>query len=282
MNGLYALKASWTKAMIIVCILSLLSFGLSALDSAYRNVFSIARMTSDGLINTDYRSFIIEAVFSIITFLVMAPLTLGMLEWFWNLSGGKKTGVGDIFAWYGSGRLYGKSLLLCLSIGVRSLLWGVLTCGLPTVMIGAARYYSNGINLQQSNLSATDVQHLLIAGILSIFGVLLLFGGILLFLYITSKYIVAFFLIVEDNGRKVSSVIRDSIKYTSKFKWEITKFVLSYIGWAFTCIALLPVLFVVPYFCSSISIFAKHIIYSQRPKENKDDTIRFDAPESPK
>jgi uncharacterized membrane protein len=154
-----------------------------------------------------------------------------------------------------------------------------LTCGVPAAMFVAANYYAQGINLRQSNLSATDVQKLLLVGILSIFGGLLLIGGILLFIYVTSKYIAAYFLMVEDNSRRVRDVIRDSIKYSRNFKWEITKFVLSYAGWALACIALFPILYVVPYFYSSLSIFVKHIIYSQRPKENNADTIQFTAQE---
>lgn len=281
-NGLYVLNGSWLKAMLIFLIVSLLSFGLSELDNAYRSVFNISKMTSDGILNVDIRSFAVEAVFTVITFLIMSPLVLGTLEWYWNLSSGKKMGVGDIFAWYGSGRLYGKSLLLSLNIGVRSLLWGILTCGLPTAIIMAAEYYSGGISLLKSNLSATDVQKLLIVGILMIFGGLLLIGGILLFIYITSKYIAAYYLMVEDNTRKVSEVVLDSIKYSRSYKWEITKFMLSYVGWAFTCIALFPLLYVVPYFCSSLTVFVKHIIYSQRPKADNSDTIRFDATDSVK
>lgn len=282
MNGLYVLNGSWLKAMLIFVIVALLSFGLSALDNAYRNVFDIPMMTSDGLINTDIRSFAIEAVFTVITFFIMSPLVLGMLEWYWNLSSGKKTGVGDIFGWYGSGRLYAKSLLLSLDVGVRCLLWGLLTCGIPAALLMAAEYYSGGVNLLKSNLSAQDVQRLLIVGILTIFGGLLLIGGILLFIYLTSKYIAAYFLMVEDNTRKVSEVVRDSIKYSRTYKWEITKFILSYIGWAITCIALFPLLYVVPYFCSSLTIFIKHIIYSQRSKLDNADTIRFDATNSVK
>ena len=282
LSGVHALKGSWIKAMLIFCVLSLLSFGLSSLDDAYRNVFGISRLTANGFLNVDVRSLIVQAVFTIITFFVMAPLVLGMLEWFWNLTGGTKTGVGDIFEWYGSGRLYAKSLILGLNVGVRCLLWGVLTCGIPLLMIGAANFYSSGVDLSKTNLSATDVQNLLIVGLLMIFGVLILLGGILLFIFITSKYIVAYFLIVEDNSRKVSTVICDSIKYSRKFKWEFTKFILSFTGWFFTCIAILPFLYVIPYFCSSLSVFVKHIIYSQRPRETVTDTIQFNAPEPSK
>jgi uncharacterized membrane protein len=265
------------KAIVIFLILSLLSFGISGLDDAYRSVFNIAKFTSDRLINADINAVIVQIVFSALAFLILSPLLLGMLEWYWNLTGGKKTGVGDIFAWYGSGKLYGKSLLLGINIGIRTLLWGILTCGVPAVLIAAASYYNNGINFEQSNLSAIEVQKLLIAGILFMLGGLLMLGGILLLIFITSKYITAMFLIVEDNSRKVSEVIKDSIKYTRKFRWEITKFILSYTGWFITCIFLVPSLYVVPYFCSSLSVFEKHIIYSQRQNKKDDDTIQFSA-----
>lgn len=276
LNGLYALKGSWFKAMVIFCILALLSFGLSELDDAYRNVFNVVLVLPDGSVNTGLRSLIIEAVFSVISFVVMFPLVLGMLEWYWSLTdgSGNKKGVGDIFGWYGSGRLYLKSLLLGLDIGVRSLLWGLLTCGLPLVLLGAAHYYSAGIDLN-ANLSGAEVQNVLIAGILVIFGFLLLIGGALLFLYLASRYVLACFLMVEDNSRGVNEVVRDSIKYTRSYRWEITKFQLSYLGWAILCIAVIPLLYVVPYYTSSLSMLAKHMIYSQRPKQ--DDTVRFDA-----
>lgn len=282
LNGLYVLRGSWIKAIIIFLILALLSFGISGINQAYRTVFNIPQNLPDGSINCDVRSFIVQAVFTLITLFVMVPLALGMLEWFWNLTDGKKMDVGGVFAWYGSGRLYGKSLLLGFDIGIRSLFWGILTCGAPLAMLIGANYYyyASGINHKQENLSAIDVQKLFIVGILLIFGILLLLGGILLYIFITSRYIIAPFLMVEDNSRKVSAVVKDSIKYSRKYRWEFTKFILSFVGWAFVCIAVLPLLYVVPYFCSSLSIFSKHIIYAQRPQQKNGDTIQFSAPGS--
>jgi uncharacterized membrane protein len=259
--------------MISLGIIMLLSFGISKLDDAYRLVFNIPILTTDNYLNTNIASFIIETVFTVISFFVLVPLILGMLEWYWNLTGGKHTGVGDVFAWYGSLRLYTKSLLLNLDIFVRCLLWGLLTCGVPTAMIVFASYYSKGIS-QGTNITAAQMQKLLISGIMIIFGSVLLLGAVLLFLYIISRYILAYFFMTEDNTRKVRDVMKESIKYSRKYRWELTKFLLSYICWAIFCIAILPILFVVPYFCSSTAILAKHIIYSQRPHENGDDIIK--------
>jgi uncharacterized membrane protein len=254
-----------------------LSVGINGLGSAYRSVFNIPEYTKAGNINLDVRSFIVEFAFAVLTYFIMMPLLLGMLEWYWNLTDGKKTNVGDIFAWYGSGRLYGKSLLFGLNVGVRTLLWGILTCGLPYVMIYAGYYYASGIDIYRTGVSEGEAQRFVIYALLMLLGILLLLGGLLLFVYIFSRYIPAFFMMAEDNERKVRDVVKQSIAYSRPYRWEYTKFALSYIGWFLLCIAMLPLIFVVPYFFSALSIFTKHIIYSQRSKENNGDTIQFDT-----
>lgn len=265
LNGLYALRGSWIKAILGLLIIALLDLGLTELDSAYRGLLSIPLMGADGLLNSDLRSFFIELVFTVLSFLIMAPLSLGLLEWYWNLTGGKPSGVGDIFAWYGSLRMYAKSLLLNLVVFVRSFLWQVLTLGAPIAMLAAAEYFSNGLTLSGS-LSAEQTQRLLLAAILFLFGCLLLLGGVILLIYIMSRYLLAYFLVVEDSTRSVRAAVRDSIALSRPYRWEITKFVLSYIGWFISCMALLPILYVAPYFLSALSVFSKHIIYSQRVK----------------
>jgi Protein of unknown function (DUF975). len=273
-GGLKALRGAWIKSILIFVILVLLSVGMDGFEEIYRSTFNIPYYDKNGFLNMDIRSFWIELIFAVVSLLIVIPILLGVLEWFWNLSEGKKTDIGDVFAWYGEGRLYIKSILFGLNVGVRQLLWGVLTCGLPIVMLIAANYYASGIRLSGSTLSAAEMQKVLFAGLLSLFGVMLLICGLLLFVYITSRYIPAYFLMVEDNTRKGSQAIRDSIRYSRGFRWEYTKFVFSYVGWGLLCIAIFPALFVVPYFLSSLSLFTKHIIYSQRPSLG--DTVQFE------
>lgn len=265
-NGLISLKGSWVKSMIALGIVFLLGFGITKIDDAYRKVFNIPRFTADNVLNTDVKSFAVQIVFMVVSFFVLVPLVLGMLEWYWNLTGGKKTGVGDIFAWYGSSRLYTKSILLNIAICIRVILWWILICGLPTVMIFVARYYSKGISIKSTNLSLPEIQSLLISSLLLLFGVTLFIAGTILFIFVVSRYMLAYFFAVEDSTRKVSDMIHDSILYSHGYRWEITKFILSYFGWFITCVLLLPIIYVAPYFLSSTTILSKHIIYSQRAK----------------
>lgn len=265
-NGLISLKGSWIKSIIALGIVFLLGYGITKIDDAYRKVFNIPRFMADNALNTDIKSVMVQVVFAAVSFFVLVPLILGVLEWYWNLTGGSKTGVGDIFAWYGSLRLYAKSILLNIDICIRVLLWWILICGLPTVMIFFARYYSRGININSTNLSIPAIQSLLISSLLLLFGVMFFIAGTVLFIFVVSKYMLAYFFAVEDSTRKISDIIRDSITYSHDYRWELTKFILSYVGWFITCILILPILYVGPYFLSSTTILSKHIIYSQRAK----------------
>lgn len=273
-GGLKALSGAWVKSVMIFVILALLDVGLNGFEQIYRSTFNIPYYTKDNFINVDIRSFIIKLVFAVVSLLVTVPILLGVLEWFWNLTEGKKTDVGDVFAWYGEGRLYLKSVLFGLNVGIRMLLWGVLTCGVPFAMLIAGNYYASRVHPYGTALLATDVQRILIAALLYLFGFLLLVGGFLLFVFIVSRYIPALYLLIEDKTRKPSQVIRDSIKYSRSFRWEYTKFIASFIGWGIFCIFIFPALFAAPYFLSSLSLFTKHVIYSQRPGLN--DTVQFE------
>lgn len=275
-NGLKALKGSWIKAIIIMLIIGLLYFGVSKLEDAYRNILGIQDISDSGLPNITPLSLLISLCFTAILFLIMSPLILGMTEWYWNMTNGEPSEIGDIFGWYGSLKLYGKSLLLRINVGVRKLLWGLITCGIPAAIVAAGEYYLLKVNTNSRTLSGTDMQNLLFGGILAFFGATLMLGGIFLYVYIISRYILANFLLVEDNSRKIGNVVRDSIKYTKTYRWELTKFVLSFAGWFISCIAILPALYVIPYFSSSITVYSKHIIYEKRHIYEKIDADRDD------
>lgn len=264
-SGLKALNGSWFKAFAIVLIIGLLNFGISKLEDAYRNVFAIPQLNDNGMINLSIYSFAISIVFTLIAFLVITPLMLGMTEWFWRLTAGEKPEVGDIFAWFGSAKLYVKSIILRINVGVRALLWFLLTCSIPLALIIAAGYYVKDIDVTKiTTFSMTDIQNLFISGVLMLLGIMLLICGLILFLFLISRYFLAAFLVVEDGERKISDAVRMSIKFTKSYRWEITKFLLSFTGWFITCVAIIPYFYVVPYFYSSFAIFSKHIIYEQR------------------
>ena len=272
-NGRAILKDNWPKAIAIFMILTTMVVGISVLENRYRQAFGIPQEDSQGLLAMNPPSLIISAVFSVLMVLFTQPLSMGQKEWYWRLSGNQEVYVGDVFGWFGSLRLYFKSLWLWLNIYVRYLLWAVAICAVPYAMVFGSVY----------GLLRHSTQPVLLAAgvLLMIFGLLLLIAAIFLLLYVVMRYMLASYLMVEDNTRKVGGVIRDSVRYSRSYRGEMFRFFLSFIPWAVLCILIVPLFYVVPYFNASLSVFARHLIFAQRANEKQDPGAPSQGPDRP-
>ena len=281
-NARLILKNNWSKAIMILLIINLLAIAISALEYAYSNAFQIKSVYDfqnlSVTLNEVYISTGVTFVFTILTLLLTTPLKLGQAEWYWKLTERKPQGVEGIFEWFGSLRLYAKSLWLNIYIGIRALPWVLLTIGIPLSIIYGSLYVFT------SNPKNTQID--LLCSLLMILGFGLLICGIILYFFIMTRYFLANYLLVEDNKRKVTECVRNSIKYSKGKRSEIFIFQLSFIAWGFLCIVGIFILvgtplllFVMPYYYSSCAVYAKYIIFSARAPQDgiiSDNTIKFD------
>lgn len=263
------LTGYWMKAMVILLLILLILFGLGALENGYRLALSVPMLDNSGNLNTKPVSLLISLAFTVLTLLFLPPLIMGQTEWFWSLSEHKEPKVGDIFGWFGSLKLYLKSVWLMLNLFVRYLLWSVLLCCIPVGLIEAGTYYGEYFGGPSGSSPAISVT--VVESLLTMTGLVLLIGALFCLLFILMRYFPAVFLLAEDNTRKVREVIRSSVRYSRGYRWETTKFLLSFILWLLTCYFIIPVFYVGPYLFASSTIFAKHIIYTQRAKEREND-----------
>jgi len=258
-NGLLLLRGRWLKAMAVLLLILLLMLGFSALNLAFRTAAGEPFLYSDGSINLSLRSVLVEVAFTVITLFFIPPLITGQAEWYWSLTDAQPKGVGEVFGWFGSLRLYFKSVGVALNIFIRSLLWAVLICGVPVGMIIADYIYfppSDVLNNQT-----------LVFGLIFYFALFLLLGALFLLGYVMTRYFLTVFLLVEDNKRSVREIVRTSLNYSKGQRWELMKFFLSYILWFIQLYFVLPAFFVLPYFNSASTVFAKHLIYTRRALE---------------
>ncbi|MDR3645539.1 MAG: hypothetical protein P4M02_10740 [Clostridia bacterium] len=293
LNARLILKKKWFKAWALILIIYFLCLGVSALEIGFCNAIGIKEQTATLDMSTvnfkaiakAYMTYFhqvinilpVNAVFSAITFLLVAPLLAGMIEWYWRLTDNKPQGIGDIFAWFGSFRLYIKSLWLFLNLLLRMLPWALLTFFLPLCSMLYGFYIYGESSTLQTMIS------LLFIGL----GELLLIGGAFLFAYIFSRYFLAVFIFSEDSTRKVNECVKESVRISRKIRGEIFKFNLSFLGWfillflasyALDVLSILPALFVVPYFLASCAVFSKYLIFADRVKGKPDqtqDTMEF-------
>lgn len=262
-NGMLSLRRKWLKAMAIMLLITVLILGFGSLEMAYRAACGVPVLNDNGSYNISPASLIIEAVFTLLVLLFIPPLITGQTEWYWHLTEGEGKGIGEVFGWFGSLRLYFRSVLLALNLFVRFALWFVATCAVPVGLMVAVYYY---FPPKLDTIGVYDSTTLMF-GFLMFFCILLLLCCVFLLCFIMMRYFLAVFLLVEDDSRKIRETVRLSVQYSRRLRWEMLKFQLSFLPWLIFCYFVLPALFVLPYYFASSAVFAKHIIYSQRARE---------------
>lgn len=283
LNGLMSMKGYWIKSIVVFLILALLSFGISQLELAFRNILNVPLLAPNGYPNYSAASILIEVIATLVEIIIMSPLIIGTFEWFYNINSGIGAKIGDLFVWFGSGKMFLKSMCLSLNIFIRAFLWGILLFSLPTFLSIYGMVNLEKLGTDFSSLSVTQTQTLVLSSLATFFSFFLFLGFLLLYLLIVSKYIPAFYLFIEDKNIKTTQAVKTSIRYTKGKRWEYTKFIFSFIGWFISCVLILPIIYVFPYFFSSLTVFSKSLIYSARNKENttsndgNDMTKKFDA-----
>lgn len=257
LNGRKILSGNWPRALLITLLWMLLSSGVILLEESVRKVTNIPQMIGSGaysLPNTSILSLVVSGIFTVVLFFFMTPLQIGQAEWYWHLVDRKETPIGDVFGWYGSLKLYGKSLMLQIHILWRMLLWGIAVFAAPAALLV---FYEWGLHEADT----------LFADIIFGLGILLLVCASVIWIFLYMRYFLAPYLLVEDSTRKTNACVRTAARYSKGFYWEIVKFQLSFILWWLLCYLILPLFYVMPYYHASAAVFSRHIIYTQGAKE---------------
>ncbi|HCC00067.1 MAG TPA: hypothetical protein DEP42_02405 [Ruminococcaceae bacterium] len=261
LQGRRMLTGKWRHAILITFLFVLLVLGVSLLEKALRTSLHIPQLDSHMLLNMDPRSALISGVFCVVTFLVITPLTTGQTEWYWHLAQNKERPIGDVLGWFGSLRLYGKSILLGLQIIWRMALWGLAVYAAPIVLMLIDEFILGYESLPSAILYLVAM-------------VLILVGSVFL-TFIAMRYFLAVYLLVEKASRKTTDCVKASVRYSRSFRWEIFKFQWSFIFWWLLCYLFIPIFYVYPYYSISSVELARHVLATKRTKriEGEDGVI---------
>ncbi|MFT9078258.1 DUF975 family protein [Ethanoligenens sp.] len=272
LNGRRMLTGNWMRAIIITFLLLLLLGGVTLLEQSVRKVVNVPETVGSGVdtfVNTSPVSMLISGIFVVVLFLFTAPLKNGQAEWYWKLVDRKETPIGDVFGWYGSFRLYGKSILLGLHILWRMVLWAIPVYAAPGALL----------TIYALLLGGADT---LLANLLLVLGLVLFVFASLVIVAVSLRYFPARYLLVEDSKRTANDCVRTAARYSKGFRWEIIKFQLSFLLWWLLCYLIFPAFYVMPYYNASSAVFARHIIFTQRAKERQHSPAQSaDTPSAP-
>lgn len=267
-NAKRALSGQWSPAIAIVLLIA----GVGLLFSLFEMVCTIAldlpgfmdildtpQVFFDDVMGQSGAVFGISTLTLLLSYVILTPLKLGELSWYYEAGKHQQEGIASIFEYFGSVKLFLRSVLLNLAIGVRVALVGIL------LMLPASLCFAAGTFLWQSD---TDpLEKMLILGIY-LGGSVLLAVGLLLTLIYQKRYFVAPYLVASQHEMSIGKALKASIIATKGRQCSLVLFDLSFIGWYLLSLLVLPLLFVRPYLGVSRALYARYLIerlYTKAP-----------------
>ncbi len=220
------LTNNYGKGVLIILIISIINFIINFVDGLAFNLcgYDLIRLSED-IYNysqelfTSPIPFIISFVGFIIKMLLIVPIMIGTLNFYLNITDKENVSVSDIFNPYES-KLFGKSILMWLNLGIKRLFISLLFVAIPIAVISVGVF----ISLQAD-------MHPLFAPMLIIVGSLVLLVALFLIELFMQRYALAPILICNKYSYGVHKAVKTSTNYMKHHKGELIGFKLSYIGY---------------------------------------------------
>lgn len=269
-NSKLALRGSWGRAIIILLIVMGVSTLVTVITQTAISIFTVNPMLDNPVtgksstfmeLAQDFRfsaaEWVILGVSSILSLLLVAPLSLGATRWYYSLVHGKSLPITEMFYYLETGKAYFRAVFYEINISVRSMIWMILFYISPSAVLGISIFFLSG---------STELSR---AGLMTATGGIFLSAALYILATIfyaacVCRYALTPYLIAEDAELTVRKAIKLSIKYTKGFRFSILWFGLSYIGWFLLMVFFFPVLYVVPYCSTGIAMYSRFIIEKNR------------------
>ncbi|MBQ3562471.1 MAG: hypothetical protein IJA13_02875, partial [Clostridia bacterium] len=196
--------------------------------------------------------FIFITITVIFAQLFAMPLLYGTLRWFWFTSSDANVPVSEIFCYFSSGKEYLRALSLSFRIFIRSSAV-LFFCFLPSLIVIAISSPTT-YDMLNAPMPYWASSVWAIGNTFTILGLATSF-------VILIRYFAAPILMINDPSISPNEALDLSVIITKNANGKTSAFVLSFIGWALlSVIFYLPLLFAVPYFLASYSVFCRFLI----------------------
>lgn len=257
-----ALRGNWGRAIVVTSIFAVLVLILTGLQQYAADIL-VGSLAYPGVAFNDIPYLVMETetlllfAFAMLTILLVFPMEMGMLRWFYRLVHSEDPSVGEAFTFFDGIRKYIKSIGLYINITVRAILWAVPFYTIPSVVMWLSIQLVNGRLFLIGGNPRANASFGTMGMILS----LLLFTlSTLLFVIFMNRYTLAIYFYFDDMETSVITAIKNSVKYSKGYRLSLFRFQLSFIGWLLLCLLIFPALYLIPYYNTSMSIFARYII----------------------
>ena len=253
-NAKTSLENKWSGAISIGSII------LSVL-SLYIVLLQLIIIPISSIFNEFTSAFVVIAITVVVAQFFGMPLLYGALRWFWFTASDANVPVNEFFCYFRSGKEYLRALSLSFRIFIRSSAV-LFFCFLPSLIVVAI---SSPTTYSIFNTSmpywASSVWAL---------GNTLTFLGVILSFLLLLRYFDAPILMINDPSITPHEALDLSVIITKNANGKTFSFVLSFFGWGLLSLFYLPIIFTLPYFLASYSVFCRFLInhYNRRVATN--------------
>lgn len=248
-----ALKGRWAEAVIASASLVSVSLLNSFLQAILMRIFKVDAIwtfyspTALPQYNTT-ASVCISLFSALFSLLIVFPFFFGILRWFWLIGGGQDVQLDSIFYYFSKPKLFLGALAVAFG-----LLWrvtvGAILCFLPFF---AAEALSSPVVYARFGFTMP----IWLSGMYSVKNAVMLFCFWLFILWIL-RYSLFYAAAFDNPDMPVNRIFMRSAEMTRGALFRFFAFVLSFIGWYFISLLILPLIFIVPYLLMSFSVYGR-------------------------
>ena len=216
----------------------------------------------------------------LLRFILLVPLFAGMLRWFAALSAGSGTvqplSLSMVFHFFISIRRWGKSLLLAARLAFRSLAWGILFFLLPGAVVGLTSWLFR----QQPDSLLLYYQYFAVLLTAFLLAMTVLLWSLFLLRYLPALLLLA----VEDllplplerqnvqqpakSSLSTGQILRMSVSLMKGKRIQAAGLLLSFLPWLFLSAAVLPILWLFPYFLMTTTLYLRYLLFQREKKQS--------------
>ncbi len=260
-----ALKHRWPEAIIVSVVLIATLMLNTFMQYMLMSIFKVKEVwtpftPTDLPLYSQFASAGITLFSAVFSFLVIFPLTFGVMRWFWAVTGGSSVSVGDIFYYFSCPKIFFKTLSLSIRLYIM-LVIGAIVCFLPYILLGIATspylYDSLGVSMP-----------IVMNGLLPLVSFFELFG-FLAFLMWISIYLLCYTVIFAEPDISSGEIIRRTVKVTKGFRFNTVGFFFSFFGWLLLSLLAVPLIFTVPYLLASFAVYGREVYRASKHIEQQ-------------
>ena len=172
---------------------------------------------------------------------LLSALRQGTAAWFLRCARGKRTSTAQVLYWIRHARSL-KSRALHVAIRIRKTGWFVLF-QIPCAALLVIWYYCRSRGRISGLPSYITLGGAVLCGVV----------GIVFTLLLCQQYGLGLYLLADDPSLTVRDAVRKSRAYMQPHCGKLLRLKLSFLPWFLSCVLIIPIVYVAPYYCQSVA-----------------------------